>query len=187
MRWIRHIFALLAIVCVVLWVTSHYYGIDAGVPLSKADSKIELGIYWGRVSVGTSYGGTPNHRHGWYAELHYIDMQSMRFVVEMMREIDADAPIPWELPRFQFESYSFTDPAGRWTWSGTYLVFPLWLPTLLFGLWPAIALSLHIKRRYFTEGICRSCGYDLRGSPSGVCPECGRPPRKEKTPAKTEV
>ena len=23
------------------------------------------------------------------------------------------------------------------------------------------------------RGLCTSCGYDLRGSPSGVCPECG--------------
>ena len=23
------------------------------------------------------------------------------------------------------------------------------------------------------KGICTACGYDLRGSPSGICPECG--------------
>jgi hypothetical protein len=25
------------------------------------------------------------------------------------------------------------------------------------------------------EGCCRSCGYDLRGNVSGICPECGTP------------
>lgn len=29
-----------------------------------------------------------------------------------------------------------------------------------------------LQRRY-PDGYCQSCGYDLRGSASGVCPECG--------------
>ena len=77
-----------------------------------------------------------------------------------------------DLPYFEFDRFS--RPTKAWTWHGTKLVFPLWLPTLLFGLWPTISLTRHIKRRYFTPGICRKCGYDLQGSPSGVCPECGR-------------
>jgi hypothetical protein len=28
-------------------------------------------------------------------------------------------------------------------------------------------------RRRLRKGLCRRCGYDLRGNASGVCPECG--------------
>jgi ribosomal protein L40E len=178
MRWLRNIFALLAIASVMLWVMSQYYGIRTGTPLSKPDSQIELNIYWGRVSVSTSYGGTPNYQHGWYAEVHYIDM---RFDIESMNEAGMEMPMPEDYPVFEYLPYSFADPAGRWTWSGTSIVFPIWLPTLLFGAWPATALALHIKRRYFTKGICRKCGYDLRGSPAGVCSECGHEPRTANT------
>jgi hypothetical protein len=31
----------------------------------------------------------------------------------------------------------------------------------------------HYKEYLASIGHCQSCGYDLRGSPSGVCPECG--------------
>src|SRR5205085_1172569 len=31
-----------------------------------------------------------------------------------------------------------------------------------------------VNRRYLA-GQCRSCGYDLAGNASGVCPECGTP------------
>ena len=32
-------------------------------------------------------------------------------------------------------------------------------------------------RRRLERGLCVRCGYDLRGSTSGVCPECGTPRR----------
>jgi len=28
--------------------------------------------------------------------------------------------------------------------------------------------------KQFPDGTCRKCGYDLRGTTSGICPECGR-------------
>ena len=53
------------------------------------------------------------------------------------------------------------------------LRFPLWLPTLFFGVWPAWQLlPIHRRRRRRKLGLCVQCGYDLRGS-AGRCPECG--------------
>jgi hypothetical protein len=44
----------------------------------------------------------------------------------------------------------------------TFLVFVL---TIAIWLWPQGAVP----------GGCSSCGYDLRGNSSGICPECGNP------------
>ncbi len=53
------------------------------------------------------------------------------------------------------------------------LEIPLWMPTLLFGLWPAwLLLPFHRRRKRKNLGLCLKCGYDLRGS-EGRCPECG--------------
>ena len=32
-----------------------------------------------------------------------------------------------------------------------------------------------LDRRRFPAGHCQKCGYDLTGSVSGRCPECGEP------------
>ncbi len=48
---------------------------------------------------------------------------------------------------------------------------------VLFGAYPSLVLARMINTRYTRKrlGLCLSCGYDLRGSPSGICPECARP------------
>ena len=41
-----------------------------------------------------------------------------------------------------------------------------------------VALNRHERRRKLrriAHGQCRHCGYDVRFSPSGRCPECGTP------------
>jgi hypothetical protein len=51
-----------------------------------------------------------------------------------------------------------------------YVVLPLWIPMVLFGA----GVWFGRKRRGWRgEGVCRACGYDMRGSAGRVCPECG--------------
>ena len=45
-----------------------------------------------------------------------------------------------------------------------------WMLVLLFGIYPAIRLIRHRRRR---SGHCPTCGYSLTGNVSGTCPECG--------------
>ena len=53
------------------------------------------------------------------------------------------------------------------------MAIPMWLPTLLFSVWPAwLSLPLHRRRRRKMFGLCLKCGYNLRGLTKPRCPEC---------------
>ena len=61
---------------------------------------------------------------------------------------------------------------GQWSdvrLYSTEVFIPLWVLVLLTGL-PTGWLWWRERER---PGLCASCGYDLRGNASGVCPECG--------------
>jgi hypothetical protein len=54
---------------------------------------------------------------------------------------------------------------------GFFLGTLVWAATS-FGLaWGCVSLRREARRR---RGRCESCGYDLSGTPAGVCPECGQ-------------
>jgi predicted amidophosphoribosyltransferase len=54
-------------------------------------------------------------------------------------------------------------------------VVPLWIPMLLVAIPTA---WLWRRDRRHSPGCCPRCGYDLSGTPSGICPECGRAQKK---------
>ena len=57
----------------------------------------------------------------------------------------------------------------------TWLVFPFWMPTVLllfFGIMPILQGPVRRWWRHI-NGLCLDCAYDLRGTRSGRCPECG--------------
>ncbi|MGD2108081.1 MAG: hypothetical protein PVI86_01690 [Phycisphaerae bacterium] len=65
----------------------------------------------------------------------------------------------------------------------TWLVFPLWVPTLALAAVGVIPLSYGPARQSWRRwrGCCLVCGYNLYGNRSGRCPECGnrvRPARR---------
>ncbi len=49
---------------------------------------------------------------------------------------------------------------------------PLWSFAVLALVYPAYQL-LRLNKRKRRSGLCENCGYDLRGSVSGACSECG--------------
>ncbi len=81
--------------------------------------------------------------------------------VWLEREIDLSSLFRWEYGFNRSDIFLVAD-----------LYFPLWFLFLLLSLWPAIAIYHWIFRKHLV-GFCSACNYDLRGSPSGVCPECG--------------
>jgi hypothetical protein len=70
----------------------------------------------------------------------------------------------------QWNETSMWLPRVHRTWNITWFSMPLWIPFVV-AIVPAILLRF--RRRAVAVGCCRGCGYDLRGSPSGICPECG--------------
>ena len=67
-------------------------------------------------------------------------------------------------------------PRIREHWRVTYRVVPLWL---ILAAVSAPTAFLWYRDRRQPKGHCPSCGYDLTGNVSGVCPECGTNARSE--------
>ncbi len=67
-------------------------------------------------------------------------------------------------------------PSGTtWHSSVTTLYFRLWLLSAFFCIPPTVKLvrRMTLSRYRRKQNLCTSCGYDLSGNVSGVCPECG--------------
>ncbi len=78
------------------------------------------------------------------------------------------------LPWYEWYWYPrYPDPrkAGQPAGYSVKIWLPLYLPVILFALWPAWIL-LHHRHRSRRLGLCVKCGYDLRAS-KDRCPECG--------------
>ena len=78
----------------------------------------------------------------------------------------------------------FRDTYGRWITSFAAVYAPA---VVTFGLWfPRWLLRRSLRavmlREDLRPSVCFRCGYDLRATPTGVCPECGeRIGRKDTT------
>jgi len=79
-----------------------------------------------------------------------------------------------ELASFRLGRYDKRVP-GEGYYKSVEAIAPLWLPFLLLAAYPTIAFVRGPMRRWRRrrKGCCLSCGYDLTGNESGVCPECG--------------
>jgi len=67
------------------------------------------------------------------------------------------------------------EPVQAWQvrWPVLALDTLFWtLPAIVFLVWRRGRREARAAR-WAAEGKCRGCGYDLRGSASGRCPECG--------------
>lgn len=64
-------------------------------------------------------------------------------------------------------------PLGAW--GGVVVLLMLEAGALGAFLYPLYRIGRRrsLRARFFAKDVCRSCGYDLTGNVTGVCPECG--------------
>ena len=169
---------LLVFLFALMWIRSHWVLDHLTVPVS--DTKyLSFVSRLGVISVGLRLDSQRTGNEGIKLESAdvgpYISrtkqMQMMFNMADQKRQgkprsrFDPDRP-------FEFRSGEVTIK-GR-TLGGTSVSFPHWLPMILLGTAPLVAMWRGFRRFQRKETYrCLHCGYDLTGNVSGVCPECG--------------
>ena len=153
---------LLYVASVVMWVRSKWIHDEIGrVSEHSAVSIISLR---GRIQVETVSTDRPAFVSSW---------NWIRSPIEGYDEIQDR--FSWKFGGFwffQFDGFSAGGlGANSFTASGRTFVMPDWFLIGLFALLPLWALrSIRLRG---LKNHCRSCGYNLTGNTSGICPECG--------------
>lgn len=82
---------------------------------------------------------------------------------------------------FDLRDFSFTaigvvvESHGGRRWHHREVTIPAWVLVPICCIYPALLARGPMRRRRRSKlGQCLTCGYDLTGNESGVCPECGR-------------
>ena len=82
---------------------------------------------------------------------------------------DSGYPSPtWAVAGFKCFHYR------RWWGDSTTVRVPHWSMLLTTAIVPGVWLVTRRRARR-RAGCCLTCGYNLTGNTSGVCPECGTP------------
>jgi hypothetical protein len=124
--------------------------------------QVRLLIVGGRAYLGRTVFTRTDRR------THVYDNSPHRFRVSVVRE-GWIVTVTW-LP--------YPDPAllGMGNAESRQWMVSIWLLVLLFAMLPIRwAILRRRERRRNNAGVCVRCGYDLRGSNSGRCSECGEP------------
>lgn len=170
MSGLRTTLTVFALAATTLWVSSYFLVFNITTPVAGSADFLAVTAMAGRFSLSINT-GSPLGNPGWSTSV-----TSIRSVYDFIQEkisFGINMPMPGHYPPFEWKNVSMTHPTLGWTWKWISLTIPLWLPVIVFGLWPLASLVIFIRKRYFNPHCCRSCGYDLRGSVSSTCSECG--------------
>ena len=143
MTMLRHILLAAIIATVVAWVVTQWLSIT----------------YWGPGFITGFGSGT--------AEIFYNPEGADGGLAEAFHLYDGKSKMTIRAnPRLRF----FERPY----FSDVIITIPFWLIlTILLPPWWLMGRKSRQRKRWAKEGCCLSCGYNLQGSESGTCSECG--------------
>jgi hypothetical protein len=165
-RWLFNIAAavslLLCVAMIVLWVRSCYLGTMCGYLLNTSrihanddaliaslQGKLIYVIFRENVPAGSSL---------------------RSFIIKDFKIYPASGPTAtWRWGSF-FYNHEFDAGSDFRGWGAPY-----WFLTAFFAVMPIKGLVRWRRTSRYTDGLCSSCGYDLRAMPER-CPECGTVP-----------
>lgn len=187
-RWMAGLGLLGSLPVVIAWAA----GYDMA-PIEAPDSR-EADCCWQRWIDARPIHATPRPRVGWSGRIrfwggHRLLAQSERgqFSLAWVSPHEFSEASPeryWRWADFGAQQYS--DPLEPTFWRyectdlSTYddlvneVTFPAWSALLLLLAYPLVYVS-QLRQRWSRRrrGLCPGCGYSMKGSPSGACPECG--------------
>lgn len=88
-------------------------------------------------------------------------------------------PSMWHRFGFDIKRIAWSYPGGGYE-DSRYVTVPIWLTVGALALLPIRGIWGRGLRRSRRDGVCLTCGYDLRATPDR-CPECGSPIPAEAT------
>jgi hypothetical protein len=161
---------LVCVVTIVFWVRSYFRNDCLGYQWANVNS-----YRYARSSLETARGGVILTYHfGQTNTPHSNPPAGFFFVINPLQR--------FPLSRVQWGGFGYqhqVSQTSEWGYSSlTRITAPLWLVILLSAILP-LRWGWLKWRSYCIKriGLCRSCGYDMRGTPER-CPECGTVPKQ---------
>jgi hypothetical protein len=170
----------LLIATMALWVASY----SRGFYFSRGSYKFYatpagLKGRWGRAAARQGRAVMQFQWATWHSNVRSVPLFFEGSFVAYRRGLlatDGDDPLPSAWTAFDCSIRSEFDAKDDANYAWAYLMFPLWVPSLAFAAMSVPALRYFTRfRRMHSSGSCSTCGYNLTGNTSGVCPECGTP------------
>ena len=166
-RWTLTFFVLVVIVA---WGSSYVWSWSFTFPYPGQGRDVEIESLTGRLSVTVQ---DQSSVWGYGYGMRATSVRVLRDRIDMANDVGIPMEMPKDYARYLWlDQQTVTLNSGQ-SLSWTTSALPYWIILIVVGLYPAFLWARWVFMRSPSDRTCRKCGYDLRGSSGGDCPECG--------------